>query len=100
MHHYLRVVNKNEKVHDEQASKKIHRSVEDRFDFCGSSADFDLLYNAGKPQSIQPFPCVYNYLLHLSPMICALSKIGIGCIPNCYIITLNFRYPSLSPTSV
>ena len=56
--------------------------VDVKFDFYDPSTKFNLLCNTGKPQSIQPFPCIYKYFYNLSPMICALSKIGIGCIPN------------------
>jgi hypothetical protein len=42
----------------------------------------NLLCNAGKPRSIQPFSCIYKCFYNSSPMTCALSKIVICCIPN------------------
>ena len=65
MHHYLRVVNESEKARVDQASEEDHQSVEDGFDFCGSSVDSDLPCNTGKPHSIQPFPCCLQMLLSI-----------------------------------
>ena len=62
-HHYLRVVNESEKARVDQASEEDHQSVEDGFDFCGSSVDFDFPFNIGKPRSIQPYPCCLQLLL-------------------------------------
>ena len=60
MHHYLRVVNEREKVRVDQASEGHHRSVEDGFDFCGSSADFDFFATQASPRAFNPFLVVYK----------------------------------------
>ena len=79
----LRVVNESEKVLVDKLRRRFIRQwcwCQD--DFCDPSADSDLPCNTGKPRNMQPFPCIYKYFYNSSPMICALSKIGIGCIPN------------------
>jgi hypothetical protein len=96
MHLLSRVVTEGEETTVDEAPEEENPTVEVGFDICGSSGEPNTSPNQGKPRSIQPILVVYKYFYNSSPIICALSKIGIGCIPNCCVITLNFRYHSTS----
>ena len=81
MHHYLCVVNESGDFVVDQIPEGSCQSVEIGSDFCGPSEEIDYPTTAGKPWSIQPFLVVYKCYYNPSPIICALSDIGIGCIP-------------------
>ena len=78
MHHYLRVVTEGEEVVVDQILVEEQPSVEVGFDICGSSKEPKTSTNQGKPWSIQTIPCIYKCFYNSSPIICALSDIGIG----------------------
>ena len=71
----------SEEVTVDQILEEEHPPVEVGFDICGSSEEPNIFTNQGKPRSIQPFPCIYKYFYNSSPIICALSDIGVGQIP-------------------
>jgi hypothetical protein len=77
MHLLSCVVTESEEGTADQVREEENPLVEIGFDICGSSGEPNTSTNQGKPQNIQPFPCVYKYFHNSSPMICALSKIGI-----------------------
>jgi hypothetical protein len=62
----------------DQAPEEENLPVEVGFDICGSSEEPNTSTTQGKPWSIQTVPCIYKCFYNLSPIICALSNIGIG----------------------
>ena len=64
MHHYLHVVNESEKVRVDQASEEDHQSVEDGFDFCGSSMDSDFSPTQASPGAYNPSLLFTNAIIN------------------------------------
>ena len=68
----------SEEVTVDQVLEEEHPLVEVGFDICGSSGEPNTSTNQSKSWSIQTVPCSYKYFYNSSPIICALSDIGIG----------------------
>ena len=58
--------------HVEQALEEVFHSVEVGIEGCVTSEISDNPDTAGKPRSIQPLPCVFINIIHLSFMFGAL----------------------------
>ena len=77
-HASLSRVIEGEEVTVHQVPEEENSPVEVGFDICGSTEEPNTSTNQGKPRSIQTVPCIYKCFYNSSPIICALSDIGIG----------------------
>ena len=75
MHIYLCLVNKSGDPSVEQVPEEGFHSVEVGTEGCVTSEISDNPDTVGKPRSIQPLPCVFTNIIHLSLMFGALSAL-------------------------